>query len=153
MTECPICDAIREENVCKLLKSVRPDIDVNLCSSLLSSLDSLRVEEVAERLGISPSDLVKALDEAERLLKAGRESLLDDLCNRIGPSCYEALERARRGEIGFDEAFKLIEREGRARGISDEEIDRLIGKHMGVGEDWLRRRSLQSASTSLRSSS
>jgi hypothetical protein len=153
MTECPICDAIREENVCRLLKSIRPELSLEACNSLISSLDSLSVEDVARGLGVTPSDLLKALNEAERLLVSGRESLLEELCSRIGPSCHETLERARRGELGFDEAFRLIEREGRARGLTDEDIDRLIEKHLGVSPSWLRRGGSQSSSTQLRSSS
>jgi len=125
-----VCEAIREENVCKLLKAVKGDLDVDLCRSLMSSLGSRTIDEVARALGVSASELSRIIDEAEKLLRSGLDDLLDELCNAIGGDCRDVLRRAKRGEVSMSEAVKLIREKGIAKGITDDEVDRMIRKYM-----------------------
>jgi len=56
--------------------------------------------------------------------------LFEMLCSRIGPVCYETIEKLVRGEISAKEAYEVIRREGVAKGITDEEVDRMIAEAM-----------------------
>ena len=58
------------------------------------------------------------------------KKLFEKLCARIGPKCWETLEKLARGEISVKEAFEIIKREGIAKGVSDEDIDRIIAEVM-----------------------
>jgi len=55
------------------------------------------------------------------------------LCSKIGSKCYEALEKLARGEISAREAFEIIKSEGIAKGITDEDIDKMIAEARNDG--------------------
>jgi len=48
----------------------------------------------------------------------------------IGPVCYETIEKLVRGEISAKEAYETIKREGIARGITGEDVERMIAEAM-----------------------
>jgi len=58
------------------------------------------------------------------------KKFLDMLCSRIGPRCYEVLGKLARGEISSREAFEMLRREGLSKGITDEDVEKMLREAM-----------------------
>ena len=58
--------------------------------------------------------------------------LLNELCNIIGDTCFEALNKFKNGKISKNEFIEIVKREGKAKGISDEEFTELIRRIGGM---------------------
>ncbi|MCD6325800.1 hypothetical protein J7L97_05885 [Candidatus Bathyarchaeota archaeon] len=54
------------------------------------------------------------------------DRLIDKLCSRLGGECREIFDKLRRGEISADEAYRRIRAEGERKGLTDEDINRII---------------------------
>jgi len=110
-------------------------------SGLLASPSKELAAEALSRLSKVSEEVYRELEaKKDRLLAGFRESgcpvcegldprkLMERICERIGPKCKEAVEKLLRGEISAKEALEIMRREGRERGISDEEIGKIISE-------------------------
>lgn len=48
------------------------------------------------------------------------------LCEMIGDVCFEALDKYLRGEMSKEEFIRVVQEEGKRKGVTDEDIERLI---------------------------
>ncbi|MEM0261767.1 MAG: hypothetical protein QXN17_03835 [Nitrososphaerota archaeon] len=99
-------------------------------TTVSNSIDDLRIaKDMVKRL------LDKAYEMAEKYrIKYGEcpacnvdpNKFFKILCDRIGDKCFEALQKYLKNEISNEEFIRVLIEEGKSKGITDEDIEKMI---------------------------